>query len=137
MVLINTGTTGKLNRRTLPPSLVNESSDFHLVFFCASHKSKRMGKNRCILLFSRTISHFQGQFYKIPGQFHDKWHNFEIPGVFQDQGQIQGLFQVCANPVWTSSLGRQHLMSRVVRKPVFGVSEHVRHKLGCRATENC
>ena len=57
-----------------------------------------MEKNRCILLFSRTISHFQGQFYKIPGQFKDKWHYFEIPGVFQDQGQIQGLFQVCANP---------------------------------------
>ena len=58
-----------------------------------------MEKNRCILLFSRTISHFQGQFYKIPGYFQDKWHYFEIPGVFQDQGQIQGLFQVCANPV--------------------------------------
>ena len=23
---------------------------------------------------------------------------FQIPGVFQDQGQIQGSFQVCANP---------------------------------------
>ena len=57
-----------------------------------------MEKNRCISLFSRTISHFQGQFYKIPGQFQDKWHYLEIPGVFQDQGQIQGLFQVCANP---------------------------------------
>ena len=99
MVLINTGTTGKLNRSTMPPSLFNESSDFHTVFFCASHKSKRMEKNWCILLFSRTISHFQGQFYKIPGQFQDKWHYFEIPGIFQDQDQIQGLFQVCANPV--------------------------------------
>ena len=82
------------------PLLFNESSDFHKVFFRASLKSKRMEKNRCILLFSTTISHFQGQFYKIPGQFQDKWHYmyFEIPGVFQDHGQIQGLFQVCANP---------------------------------------
>ena len=46
-------------------------------------------------LFSRTISHFQGQFYKIPGQFQDKWHYFEIPGVFQDQDQIQGLPGLC------------------------------------------
>ena len=96
MVLINTGTIGKLNQSTVVPSLFNESSDFHTVFFRAWHKSKRMEKNRCILLFSRTISHFQRQFYKIPGQFQDKWHYFEIPGVFQDQGQIQGLFQVCA-----------------------------------------
>ena len=98
VVLINTGTTGKRNRSTVPPSLFNESSDFHTVFFRASHKSKRMETNGCILSFSRTISHFQEQFYKIPGQFQDKWHYFEIPGVFQDQGQIQGLFQVCANP---------------------------------------
>ena len=98
VILINTGTTSKLNRSTVPPSLFNESSDFHTVFFRALHESKRMKKNGCILLFLRTISHFQGQFYKIPGQFQDKWHYFEIPGVFQDQGQIQGFFQVCANP---------------------------------------
>ena len=30
-------------------------------------------------------------------KFQDKRHFFPIPGVFQDQGQIQGLFQVCAN----------------------------------------
>ena len=101
MVLINTGTTGKPNRSTAHPSLFNESSDFHTVFFRASNKSKRMEKNQCILLFSRTSSLFQGQFYKIPGQFQDKWQYFEIPGVFQDQGQIQGLFQVCANPDFT------------------------------------
>ena len=64
MVLINTGTTGKLNRSTVHPSLFNKSSDFHTVFFRASHKSKRMEKNRCILLFSRTISHFKGNFTK-------------------------------------------------------------------------
>ena len=46
----------------------------------------------------QSSKHFQGQFYKIPGQFQDKWHYFEIQGVFQDQGQIQGLLQVCANP---------------------------------------
>ena len=81
----------------MPPRSSTNPAIF-TVLFRASHKSKRMEKNRCILLFSRTISHFQGQFYKIPGQFQDKWHYFEIPGVFQDQGQIQGLFQVCANP---------------------------------------
>ena len=64
--------------------------DFHTVF-CASHKSER---TRYILYFSRTNSYFQGRFYK----FQEKRHFFQIPGVFQDQGQIQGLFQVCANP---------------------------------------
>ena len=47
--------------------------------------------------------YFQGQFHIFKGNFtifQDKWHYFEIPGVFQDQGQIQGLFQVCANPVY-------------------------------------
>ena len=29
----------------------------------------------------------------------------------------------------------QHYMSRVIRKPVFGVSDQVRHKPGCTATE--
>ena len=110
MVLINTRTTGKLNLSTVPPSLFNESSDFHTVFFCASHKSKRMEKNQCILSFIRTISHFQGQFYKIPGQFQDKWHYFQIPGVFQDQGQIQGLFQVCVNPCPSKQL--RHIIYR-------------------------
>ena len=28
------------------------------------------------------------------------------------------------------------ILSHVTRKPVFGVSDKVRHKLGCRATEN-
>ena len=31
----------------------------------------------------------------IPGQFKNKWPNFK----FQEQGKIQGLFKVCANPV--------------------------------------
>ena len=35
---------------------------------------------------------------KIPGQFQDKRYFSQIPGVIQDQDQIQGLFQVCANP---------------------------------------
>ena len=30
----------------------------------------------------------------------------------------------------------RNLMSLVVRKPVFGVSNQVRHKLGCTATED-
>ena len=55
-LLINTGTTGKLNRSTVPPSLFKESSNFHTVFFRTSHKSKRMEKNQCILLFSKTNS---------------------------------------------------------------------------------
>ena len=35
----------------------------------------------------------------------------------------------------TKVLFRLH-MSLVVRKPVFGVSDQVRHKSGCTATEN-
>ena len=36
----------------------NIPSDFYTVFFCASHKSKRIEKNQCVLVFSRTISQF-------------------------------------------------------------------------------
>ena len=28
-------------------------------------------------------------------------------------------------------------MSRIIRKPVFGVADQVRHKPGCRATNDC
>ena len=42
-------------------------------------------------MFSRMVTKFQ----TMPGQ---KTLFFQIPGVFQDQGQIQGLFEVCANP---------------------------------------
>ena len=97
MVLINTGTAGKLNRSTVPPLLFNKSSDFHTVFFPASHKCKRMGKNLCILLFSRTISNFQGQLYKIPGQMAlrsseggNRSHNVSLPIILKKTkvGQI-------------------------------------------------
>ena len=64
VVLINTGTTGKLNRSTVPPSLFNESSAFQTVFFLASRKSKRMEKNRCILLFQGQFHIFKGNFTK-------------------------------------------------------------------------
>ena len=51
------------------------------------------------LSFSRTFCDYQGDFFKIQGQFKDKLHFFRIPGVFQDQGHFQGLFKVYANPV--------------------------------------
>ena len=35
-----------------------------------------------------------------------------------------------------SNIFYQHEVSLVVRKPVFGVSDHVRHKPGCTATED-
>ena len=48
------------------------------------------------LYFSKTNSYFQGWFYKIPGQFQDKRHFFQNPGVFQEQGQIfPGLCEPC------------------------------------------
>ena len=46
-------------------------------------------------IFQGLIHIFKDNFTK---QFQDK-SPFQIPGVFQDQGQIQGLFQACANPV--------------------------------------
>ena len=33
-------------------------------------------------------------------------------------------------------IGNLH-MSHIMRKPVFGVSDQVRHKLGCTASEDC
>ena len=51
-------------------------------------------------IFQGLIHIFKDDFTK----FQDKRQFFSIPGVFQDQGQIQGLFQVCANPVTTALL---------------------------------
>ena len=53
------------------------------------------------LSFSRTFCDYQGDFFKIQGQFKGKLHFFRIPGVFKDQGHFQGLFKVCANPVFS------------------------------------
>ena len=64
-----------------------------LDFYCALHPKK------LFLSFSRTFCDYQGDFFKIQGQFKDKLHFFRIPGVFQDQGHFSGLFKVCANPV--------------------------------------
>ena len=62
-------------------------------FYCALHPKK------LFLSFSRTFCDYQGDFFKIQGQFKDKLHFFRIPGVFQDQGHFKGVFKVCANPV--------------------------------------
>ena len=53
---------------------------------------KKPERTSCILYFLK---------FSISGQkvqFQDKRYFFQIQGVFQDQDQIQGLFQVCANP---------------------------------------
>ena len=47
-----------------------------------------------LYIFQRLIYIFKDDYTK----FQDKRQFFQIPGVFQDQGQIQGLFQVWANP---------------------------------------
>ena len=69
--------------------------DFHTVFFAHPINLKGLV---VFLYFSKTNSCFQGCFYKILGQFQDKRHFFQIPGVFQDQGQIfPGLCKPCKN----------------------------------------
>ena len=40
------------------------------------------------------------------------------------------------SPITERFLSCRSNMSLVVRKPVFGVSDQVRHKLGCTATED-
>ena len=51
-------------------------------------------KDLVFYIFQGLIHIFIDNFTK----FQDKSHFSQISGVFQDQGQIQGLFQVCANP---------------------------------------
>ena len=103
MVLINTGTTGKLNRSTVPPRSSTNPASFTQFSFTHRINPKEWKRIGVFYYFQGQFPPFQGQFYKIPGHFQDKWHYFEIPGVFQDQGQIQGLFQVCANPAVLSN----------------------------------
>ena len=82
------------------------SSYFHSVFFaiftgffCASHKSERTS---CILYFSKTNSYFKNDFTKFQDNSRKKGTFFQIPRFFQNQWQIQLLFQVCANPAKAS-----------------------------------
>ena len=70
-VLINTWTTGKLNRSIMPPSLFNESSDFLTVFFRASHKIKEWKRISVFYYFQEQFHIFKGNFTDsrtIPGQ---------------------------------------------------------------------
>ena len=67
--------------------------DFYTVFF--AHLINLIGLN-VFLYFSKAYSYFQGWFYKIPVQFQDKRHYFQILRVFQDQGKIfPGLCELC------------------------------------------
>ena len=74
----------------------------HFIFYYRFCKSVdfycSLNPRELFLSFSRTFSDYQGEFFKIQGQFKDKLHFFRIPGVFKDQGHFQGLFKVCANP---------------------------------------
>ena len=50
-------------------------------------------------IFQRLINIFKDDFTQLQDKSGTKDTFFQIPGVFQDRGQIQGLFQVCVNPV--------------------------------------
>ena len=65
-----------------------------LDFYCS------LNPKELFLSFSRTFCDYQGEFFKIQGQFKVKLHFIRIPGVFKDQGHFQGLFKVCANPAY-------------------------------------
>ena len=87
MLLIDTGLPDKLNLIRRLILLFKVSSDLHSVFFCASNKSKdKFTFSRAILQNSRTNGTF-----------------FQIPGVFPDQSEIQGVFKVCAKPEYLCS----------------------------------
>ena len=99
MVLINTGTTSKLNPSIMPPSSSTNPAIF--TQFSSAHRInpkewKRIG---VFYYFLEQFHIFKGNFTKLQ----DKWPYFKIAGVFKDKGQIQGLFAVCANPVNKSS----------------------------------
>ena len=49
-------------------------------------------------IFQELIHIFKDNFTKFKDNSSTKGTFFQIPGVFSDQCQIQGLFQVCTNP---------------------------------------
>ena len=109
MVLINTGTTGKLNRSTMRPRSSTNPAIFTLFSF--THRINPIEWKRISVFY-----YFQGQFHIFKGnltKFQDKWHYFEIPGVVQDQGQIQGLFQVCANTVMCTHIAFYEELTKI------------------------
>ena len=75
-------------------ALRHVSKDFHTVFF--AHPINQKGLV-VFYIFHRLIYIFKDDFTKSQYNSKTKGTFFQNPGVFQDQGQIQGLFQVCVN----------------------------------------
>ena len=67
-------------------------------------------------IFQRLIHIFKDDFTKIQDNSRTKGTFFQIPGVFQDQDQFQGLFQVCANPVTGYGFFKKSLISQSIHK---------------------
>ena len=60
------------------------------------------------------------------------------PGVCGVSRSIKGIkLGILLKVRYITEKKRSKYMSRIVRKPVFGVSDQVRHKPGCTATEDC
>ena len=68
-----------------------------LDFYCS------LNPKELFLSFSRTFCDYQGEFFKIQGQFKEKLHFFRIPGVFKDQaGRAQLSRDIQNEPCYTS-----------------------------------
>ena len=63
---------------------------------------------------------------QIQVQFQDQGHFFRIPGVFQDQRQIQGLSQVRVNPAPLDTEAESQLPVDVVFVKIVKVSDQKR-----------
>ena len=64
------------------------------------------------------------QYYSVaPSQGYDEKET-------EEQGEEQ-----CLSEVWISETKFKHYLSRDARKPVFGISDQVRHKPGCTSSE--
>ena len=99
MVLINTGTSGKLNQSTVTPRSSTNPAIFTLFSFVHRINPKEWKRIGVFYYFQGQFHIFQGNITKYQDNSRTNGTILKIPGVFQNQGQIQGLFQVCADPV--------------------------------------
>ena len=85
-------------------ALGHVSSDFHSVFFFQfsqfffAHPINLKGLVVFLYFFQRLIHIFKDDFTKFQDNFRTKGTFCKFQEFFQDYGQIQGLFQVCASP---------------------------------------
>ena len=117
MVLINTGTTGKLNRSNVPP----RSSTYQAIFtqFSFAHRINPKEWKRIGVFY-----YFQGQFHIFKGNFTKFQDNSRTNGTilkFQELSRTKVKFKDFSRSVRTLFMFSQQLYNKYLRQGRFSI----------------